>query len=371
MSAVYVCPERDIECGSRTANWCQSCPKRAAAQQIDAAGNAKPEASFLEREAVRLLNAVKAWRDCDGNDGFPDEVRLHIDALLMTAELRRTGLVEAAAHQGRDASAKALEFAEYMAKGAERTLVAINEMGRAVVFLDDEADPDDSEALAKATHDVQQAEDILSEQARSLREKIYEFRKRAAKVAAPAAPALDTPAPAEQNQCDGCLRNLPLIRGLHRVKGGWPIGCIAPAAKPVPLVEKTALSSFIRDASPEQKETVYSRVIEQATADQEAMLAASHVAPADQPELLRVLWEEIGVYSVQCAQTGELAPSSSLVAAIDAVSANFQAPAVREPLSVERIDEMIRRVFVAVHFPDDFRRFARAIESAHGIQVKP
>ena len=27
-ATVYVCPERDIECGSRAANWCATCPKR-------------------------------------------------------------------------------------------------------------------------------------------------------------------------------------------------------------------------------------------------------------------------------------------------------------------------------------------------------
>jgi len=38
--------------------------------------------------AIQLLNSVKAWRDCDGNDGFPQEVREQIDALLTAYELR-------------------------------------------------------------------------------------------------------------------------------------------------------------------------------------------------------------------------------------------------------------------------------------------
>lgn len=38
--------------------------------------------------AIQLLNAVKAWRDCDGNDGFPHAVREQIDALLMAHEVR-------------------------------------------------------------------------------------------------------------------------------------------------------------------------------------------------------------------------------------------------------------------------------------------
>lgn len=40
--------------------------------------------------AVRALNGVKAWRDCEGNDGFPDEVREQIDAVLSAFELRYT-----------------------------------------------------------------------------------------------------------------------------------------------------------------------------------------------------------------------------------------------------------------------------------------
>ena len=39
--------------------------------------------------AIDLLNQVKAWRDCDGNDGFPHETREQIDALLMAHELRQ------------------------------------------------------------------------------------------------------------------------------------------------------------------------------------------------------------------------------------------------------------------------------------------
>ena len=40
--------------------------------------------------AVQALNGVKAWRDCEGNDGFPDEVREQIDAVLSAFELRYT-----------------------------------------------------------------------------------------------------------------------------------------------------------------------------------------------------------------------------------------------------------------------------------------
>ena len=38
--------------------------------------------------AIDALNKTKAWRDCDGNDGFPHDVREQIDAVLMAYELR-------------------------------------------------------------------------------------------------------------------------------------------------------------------------------------------------------------------------------------------------------------------------------------------
>lgn len=43
----------------------------------------------------------------------------------------------------------------------------------------------------------------------------------------------------------------------------------------VPLVEKTSLSRFVRDASSEEKKRVYKRVIQKATAEQNEVLAAA------------------------------------------------------------------------------------------------
>lgn len=45
-------------------------------------------ASPIYRAAVSALNGVKAWRDCDGNDGFPHKVREQIDAILLAYEAR-------------------------------------------------------------------------------------------------------------------------------------------------------------------------------------------------------------------------------------------------------------------------------------------
>ena len=59
------------------------------ATALDPAGIPKTELTVLEREAVAVLNTVKAWRDCEGNDGFPHEARERIYALLMTFEQRR------------------------------------------------------------------------------------------------------------------------------------------------------------------------------------------------------------------------------------------------------------------------------------------
>lgn len=60
--------------------------------KLDPAGRVMPPATLLEQQAVRALNMVKAWRDSDGNVPFPHEARELIDAVLMTAEQRRTGL---------------------------------------------------------------------------------------------------------------------------------------------------------------------------------------------------------------------------------------------------------------------------------------
>lgn len=46
--------------------------------------------------AIDALNKVKAWRDCDGNDGFPHDVREQIDVVLMAFELRQKEIRAAA-----------------------------------------------------------------------------------------------------------------------------------------------------------------------------------------------------------------------------------------------------------------------------------
>ena len=38
--------------------------------------------------AIGLLNQVKGWRDSEGNESFPLELRMNIDALLMAHEAR-------------------------------------------------------------------------------------------------------------------------------------------------------------------------------------------------------------------------------------------------------------------------------------------
>ena len=56
---------------------------------LDAAGNPKLEPTLLERIAIEALNEVKAWRDSDGNEPFPLDTRMKVDAVLMTYEQRR------------------------------------------------------------------------------------------------------------------------------------------------------------------------------------------------------------------------------------------------------------------------------------------
>jgi hypothetical protein len=63
-----------------------------AVEALDASGAPKIEPTFFEVQCIRVLNNVKAWRDSEGNEPFPQEAREMIDALLMTAEQRRIGV---------------------------------------------------------------------------------------------------------------------------------------------------------------------------------------------------------------------------------------------------------------------------------------
>ena len=55
----------------------------------DCVAAAVPERGPILYTAIDALNKVKAWRDCDGNDGFPHGVREQIDAVLMVFETRQ------------------------------------------------------------------------------------------------------------------------------------------------------------------------------------------------------------------------------------------------------------------------------------------
>lgn len=62
------------------------------AEELDAAGNPKQPMTVLEREAVAVLNTIKAWRDSAPGTPFPANADMHIEAILMTAAMRRKGL---------------------------------------------------------------------------------------------------------------------------------------------------------------------------------------------------------------------------------------------------------------------------------------
>lgn len=81
----------------------------------DPAGFPKFLPTVLERIAIQALNEVKAWRDSDGNEGFPEHTRTLVDAALMTYEQRRSD-------RGIDPSAKAgtLTFEEFRAANVTR-----------------------------------------------------------------------------------------------------------------------------------------------------------------------------------------------------------------------------------------------------------
>ena len=58
-------------------------------------------ASPLFVMAIDALNKTKAWRDSEGNEGFPGGVREQIDAVLMAYECRRSQ-VRADSHPASD-----------------------------------------------------------------------------------------------------------------------------------------------------------------------------------------------------------------------------------------------------------------------------
>lgn len=60
---------------------------RALARSLGAANDAAQPRPLL-LFAIQALNAVKAWRDCEGNDPFPHSVRDLVEAALMAWELR-------------------------------------------------------------------------------------------------------------------------------------------------------------------------------------------------------------------------------------------------------------------------------------------
>jgi hypothetical protein len=103
--------------------------------RLDPMGMPMLPATLLERTAVYLLNGVKAWRDSDGNEPFPHDIREGIDALLMMAEVRRTGLSTSdpeghqqavADHQAEQAGKRAADsktaYAAWLAKGQNSEL---------------------------------------------------------------------------------------------------------------------------------------------------------------------------------------------------------------------------------------------------------
>ena len=51
---VYVCPERDIECGRRAANWCATCPQRAVFPDMGIPASGRSSSSVSEGEMPEL-----------------------------------------------------------------------------------------------------------------------------------------------------------------------------------------------------------------------------------------------------------------------------------------------------------------------------
>ena len=74
------------------------------------------------------------------------------------------------------------------------------------------------------------------------------------------------------------------------------------------------------------------------------------------------------VFDLACGPADPTMMQDELVAAAESIGMRFPAPAVREPLSDERIDEIFEGAHENVPKGVLFRTFiARAIEQAHGI----
>lgn len=72
--------------------------------------------------AIQALNGVKAWRDSDGNEGFPHELREKIEALLMAYEVRKNGTFAEQSQRAMKMSRDGLRVEENVAVSHASTL---------------------------------------------------------------------------------------------------------------------------------------------------------------------------------------------------------------------------------------------------------
>lgn len=104
---------------------------------------------------------------------------------LTCIDKRLESLLESEAGEPTEPSARALEFAENMAKDAEQVLDALNALHAIREEKDQYNDGDEGNRAWEAIRaDEDAAEQNLSDHLRGLRSGVYEFRKRAAKVGA-------------------------------------------------------------------------------------------------------------------------------------------------------------------------------------------
>ncbi len=157
-----------------------------ASQGADRAATAAEPVAWQERQARRLNRATgvvsewSGWYECkprsrsdplaytDPDDAIPREWRPLFAAPRPSQAAPRA-----------EPSTRALEFAEYLAKGAERLLEAMNNEDDARMAMEEDAD--DTAGLEIA---FDAAQSMRGEFATGLRSSVYEFRKRAEKVAA-------------------------------------------------------------------------------------------------------------------------------------------------------------------------------------------
>jgi hypothetical protein len=151
-----------------------------------------PAPSVVPPESLQgRAEIVEAWNN------LPEQLRCHPDLSALWRAIGKcddtapehpaetsgkTHAGTAGAEARVSPEARALEFAEYMAKGAEQLLEAINDRFGAVEERDNFEGDENEDDIIAADQRIDRAEEEMNDFMRGLRADVYEFRKRAEKA---------------------------------------------------------------------------------------------------------------------------------------------------------------------------------------------